>query len=379
MSALTSVRYDPNSRLFYDRKRAEGKRHTQAVIALARRRVNVLWALIRDRRCTKSPRRSPASSGPPDRVLTAPGKIGFMMRDDVQAIFDQAGCRGALLVQSLDGGTEFGLYADELVVPASVIKVLVALEAETRFADGRLDPGERVVLRAAERTPGPVGVSLFGDDVVLSWRDMVVLMLTISDNPSTDALMRRLGIDALNATAVRLGLSGTMVKSDLMTMLDSIGRELGHAGWMDLMSWSAGASEDESARVSERLPTTRALNPGKGSTTTPRDMVTLLRLIWTGEAGPAVACERVQAIMAQQLTRHRIASAYRPPVRVAAKSGGLLGVVRNEVGVISYPDGRTYAAAVFTRARSGADDATINAAIGTATARAIASLDSEAA
>lgn len=50
MSALTSVRYDPNSRTFYDRERAEEKRHTQAVIALARRRVNVLWALIRDRR-----------------------------------------------------------------------------------------------------------------------------------------------------------------------------------------------------------------------------------------------------------------------------------------------------------------------------------------
>jgi transposase len=50
MSALMSVRYDPNSRTFYDRKRAEGKRHTQAVIALARRRINVLWALIRDQR-----------------------------------------------------------------------------------------------------------------------------------------------------------------------------------------------------------------------------------------------------------------------------------------------------------------------------------------
>ncbi|MGW3661209.1 IS110 family transposase, partial [Streptomyces sp. NPDC005151] len=33
------------------RKRAEGKRHTQAVLALARRRVNVLWALIRDGWC----------------------------------------------------------------------------------------------------------------------------------------------------------------------------------------------------------------------------------------------------------------------------------------------------------------------------------------
>ncbi|MER7468767.1 IS110 family transposase, partial [Streptomyces sp. NPDC097981] len=50
-SALISVQKDPNSRAFYDRKRAEGKRHTQAVIALARRRVNVLWALIRDGRC----------------------------------------------------------------------------------------------------------------------------------------------------------------------------------------------------------------------------------------------------------------------------------------------------------------------------------------
>ncbi len=49
-SALLSIRSDPNSRRFYDRKRAEGKRHTQAVLALARRRVNVLWALIRDRR-----------------------------------------------------------------------------------------------------------------------------------------------------------------------------------------------------------------------------------------------------------------------------------------------------------------------------------------
>ncbi|MBL3670728.1 IS110 family transposase [Streptomyces sp. M2CJ-2] len=50
-SALVSIQCDPNSRKFYDRKRAEGKRHVQAVLALARRRVNVLWALIRDRRC----------------------------------------------------------------------------------------------------------------------------------------------------------------------------------------------------------------------------------------------------------------------------------------------------------------------------------------
>ncbi|MFI2652895.1 IS110 family transposase, partial [Micromonospora fulviviridis] len=49
-SAQISIASCPESRRFYDRKRAEGKRHTQAVLALARRRVNVLWALLRDQR-----------------------------------------------------------------------------------------------------------------------------------------------------------------------------------------------------------------------------------------------------------------------------------------------------------------------------------------
>jgi transposase len=48
LSALVSIRSDPASRTYYDRKRAEGKRHTQAVLALARRRLNVLWAMLRD-------------------------------------------------------------------------------------------------------------------------------------------------------------------------------------------------------------------------------------------------------------------------------------------------------------------------------------------
>jgi transposase len=48
LSALASIRWCAASKTYYDRKRAEGKRHTQAVIALARRRLNVLWAMLRD-------------------------------------------------------------------------------------------------------------------------------------------------------------------------------------------------------------------------------------------------------------------------------------------------------------------------------------------
>lgn len=50
MSALTAVRCDPQSKAYYQRKRAEGKRPIQATICLARRRTDVLYALIRDNR-----------------------------------------------------------------------------------------------------------------------------------------------------------------------------------------------------------------------------------------------------------------------------------------------------------------------------------------
>lgn len=48
LSSMISIRGCPASRTYYDRKRAAGKTHTQAVLALSRRRVNVLWAMIRD-------------------------------------------------------------------------------------------------------------------------------------------------------------------------------------------------------------------------------------------------------------------------------------------------------------------------------------------
>ena len=40
---------DPLNRTYYDRKRAEGKKHNAALICLARRRVDVLHAMLRTR------------------------------------------------------------------------------------------------------------------------------------------------------------------------------------------------------------------------------------------------------------------------------------------------------------------------------------------
>ncbi|MFF8569128.1 IS110 family transposase [Streptomyces albidoflavus] len=51
LSAMVSLQCCRASKAFYDRKRSEGKGHKQALLALARRRLNVLWAMIRDGEC----------------------------------------------------------------------------------------------------------------------------------------------------------------------------------------------------------------------------------------------------------------------------------------------------------------------------------------
>jgi transposase len=61
-SAFGALR-DPRSRAYYARKRKEGKRHHQAILALARRRVDVLWAMLRER--------SPYRSEPPTVSMAA--------------------------------------------------------------------------------------------------------------------------------------------------------------------------------------------------------------------------------------------------------------------------------------------------------------------
>ena len=268
--------------------------------------------------------------------------------------------------------------ADRPAVSASVFKVSVALEAETQFADGRLDPRRRVTLRAADRTPGPVGFSLFRDDAEASLRDLVVAMLTISDNPATDALLDEVGIDTVNASSARLGLTGTVITADLRTVINSIGHAAGFAGWDAMWAWNEQPhSADEEDQLLRRLMAADALVPERTTRTTPRDMATLLRLIWTDQAGPPAACRRVRELMGQQLTRHRLAAGIPPPARVSAKSGSLVGVVRNEIGVIEYPDGPGYAAAVFAQARTPwRGDTAINAAIGATAAAAVGMLRS---
>lgn len=286
---------------------------------------------------------------------------------EVISVFDQLGVVGAAYAAPVDGGSGEGVHADDLVAPASVMKVQVALAVENAIAAGAIDGETRRVLRGASKTPGPVGLSLMQDEVSMSVRDLVVAMLTVSDNAATDELIATVGLDQVNDTTRRLGLTQTSVTSNLQAMLDALARDAGFADYRSLAlrdpRAAAPLSEDDLRR---RIAAGAALDPGRGSRTTARETVALLQAIWTDRAGAPEACAAVRRAMGQQLTRHRIASGFAAPVAVAAKSGGLMGVVRNEAGVVSYPDGRAFAVAIFTRSDPGATNtAEIDAGIGT--------------
>jgi beta-lactamase class A len=107
--------------------------------------------------------------------------------------------------------------------------------------------------------------------------------------------------------------------------------------------------EPSNAPIEAAVFASSALDPARGTGTTAAETVHLLQAIWTDRAAPPQACASIRRSMSRQLTRNRIASAFSPPVSVAAMSGGLLGVVRNEAGVVTFPDGRAFAVALFCR------------------------------
>ncbi len=66
-------------------------------------------------------------------------------------------------------------------------------------------------------------------------------MLAVSDNAATDALVREIGLDAVNARAAACGCRATRVVSDLQTMLDGVGRDVGFASYAQLLDAQSGA------------------------------------------------------------------------------------------------------------------------------------------
>jgi beta-lactamase class A len=190
-------------------------------------------------------------------------------------------------------------------------------------------------------------------------------MMSVSDNTATDVIMGIVGLDRINATLRELELSRTELEGDCRVLLGTFTEDTGIERRVGL---------NLSDIDPEQLRKWRALDPQRTSRTTPAEMTRLLKLIWTDEAASPEACAEIRRIMALQVWPHRLTSGFPAGVSLAAKTGTLPGI-RNEAGVVTYPDGSRYAVAAFTRAHTYVDrQPLVDASIGKAAFRAVESL-----
>ncbi|MFC8127437.1 serine hydrolase [Streptomyces sp. NPDC057302] len=273
------------------------------------------------------------------------------------AIFADAQAEGFVHVRDLDGPAEVSHRADERVVLASVFKIPILLEYARQAAAGHLDRQARHTVTAEYRMGGS-GSDGCRYDIELSTRDLAHLMMSISDNAATDVLLDAVGEANVRATLDALGFPGFGV-SGCRALDLPVRRELGMADGADFDTCVARATEEEIRQLSVR-------DPARVPSSTPREVADLLAAIWHDRAGTAEACAEVRAVMARQVWQHRLTSGFEDGVRIAGKTGTEFGI-RNEAGVVTYPDGRRYAVAVFLRTRSMAErDPRADAAIGRA-------------
>ncbi|NLU83402.1 serine hydrolase [Rhodococcus sp. HNM0569] len=298
--------------------------------------------------------------------------MNHTVHERIRATFADAGCVGWLHARRIDPDAdsthEISMAADDHVVMTSVYKLVLAVAVLRAFADGRLDPAERVEAHPTTLTPGPTGLSLLTDPVALSRRDLVVSMLTASDNAAADLLLGQVGLDAVQTVSADLGLSRTRIVGGTADVHEALRVDM--AVHTTREAFDALASPEVDVDVS-------VYDPALTSATTARDMTTLLAAVWSGEAVTPGWSEFLKTTMARQIWTNRIRSGFpHRGVTVAGKTG-TIGIIRNEVAVVHHTGEVPVAVAVFTRAaRSEPHLPVVDTAIGTAARIAVTALRS---
>ncbi|MGH3231579.1 MAG: serine hydrolase, partial [Streptosporangiaceae bacterium] len=281
-------------------------------------------------------------------MSTPPSRTDAVQAAAVDRCFREAGCAGSLHVLDLDGAREFGVNADRAFPSASVFKLQVAVAFWLAVDRGELEPEREVRLAPAPRVVGPTGIAQLQDEVRASLRDLVALMLTISDNAATDAVMAAVGLEGIRRVSELVGLRHTEIRGDVRWVIDQLAQELGYPSFEALLDTNPEVSKQRMAE---------ALQPQRTNCTSASDSTRLLAALWRDQVLSASAGAELRRRMASQLVRQRLAAAYPRPHRVAAKSGSLAGVVRNEVGVVEREGGGRYAVGVFSvQVEPGADE-----------------------
>lgn len=230
--------------------------------------------------------------------------------------------RVTLYAKNLDTGAAIGIGEKDPVRTASTIKLPVMLAVFDAVARGKAQWTEKLRVNAADRVSGSgvIGTEL-SDGVELPLRDVVNLMITVSDNSATNMVLERFSADAVNAYLDKIGVRETRslrkVRGDGSKLKDATG-------------WSAAG----------KLPANQKYGLG---VSTPLDMVTILEKLHRGELVSPEASREMIAILKRCQDDSGIRRRH-SSLPVANKTGAL-DALRSDVGIV-YSTGGPIAMAI---------------------------------
>lgn len=98
---------------------------------------------------------------------------------------------------------------DQPVPTASVIKLTILLEAIDQVRNGRASLDEKIVLNKDNQVEGSGMLGLMDAPLTLTLKDVLTLMIVVSDNTATNLMIDRFGLDKINEHTRELGLKDT--------------------------------------------------------------------------------------------------------------------------------------------------------------------------
>lgn len=248
-------------------------------------------------------------------TATLPGQP---LKDALRARIGEFPGTVSLYAKNLDSGAAIGIRESEPVRTASTIKIAIMMAVFDAVARGKAAWTDPLTLTAAEKVSGSgILAAEFSDGVQLPVRDVMHLMMVLSDNTATNMILERFTADAVNAYLDKLGIKTTR----------SLRKILG-----------TGAPSGFSA--AGKLPENQKYGLG---VSTPLDMVTLMQKLQAGEIVSAEASREMLTVMkrCQDSTgmRRKLGNL------VIANKTGALDALRSDVGIV-YSKGGAIALAI---------------------------------
>ncbi|WP_051790417.1 serine hydrolase [Streptomyces sp. NRRL S-1022] len=251
------------------------------------------------------------------------------------------GVRGSFLARSLDTGRQLGFDVDEPTPLASVVKVPLALAVLERIATGDLDPALPVTVDPGTSSVGPTGLAAFRHPATVAVADLVLLMLSVSDNAAADALLGLVTVADVDARLRAWGCDGIRMRHRMNHLYECAA---GAAGNDFSLALELAVRDERAGRH-----TIETLDPAHANAGSAAALVALLRRVWCDEIATPPATAELRRLMGLQVFTQRLAGELRADtLRWSGKTGTFLHL-RHEIGVVEAESGERVAMAALTR------------------------------